>query len=171
MDAHDDTVRALNRLTSTAFDQLRSKFATCPQETLTELKALLEDKGLRDDATISIELLRVAVSIRGVDSVSAWMLSEWPTAGLSLRLRMSDSFYDESVLPAALAVELFNHSSTDVIVRHRLVAALAATAARRRCITVVLALVERIGTYDDYTRQNRLEEFKQSVIASLKPSQ
>ena len=152
-----------------ALDELERLAERAPQEAAHIAEAVLTAPGERDDAAVCIVMLEVLNRTRGRDAVQEWLLGHWESFDGPTRSNVACGASSPDALSTELAVRLFHLPQTSVRNRHHLVAGLASTARQRRCESLVLDLVDRIGSYDDPHRQSILEEFRSSVEESFGP--
>lgn len=113
------------------------------------------------------DLLNVLAKVDGVEAVEAWITAEWPNCGTAAKRKICNWAYVHNGMPTDLALALFNNSASSVQERHFLTVGLACTARERNSQSIVLELIDRIGSYDDPQRQETLESFIEGVRDSF----
>lgn len=152
-----------------ALDDLERLAEHAPQEAAPIAEAVLTAPGERDDAAVCIVMLEVLNRTRGRNAVEEWLLGCWESFDELTRSNVACGASSPEALSTDFAVRLFQLPQTSVQNRHLLVAGLASSALHRHCESLVLDLIDRIGSYDDPHRQRILEQFRSNVEESFGP--
>lgn len=131
---------------------------------LPEQWARLVGDDLRANPEECVRLFKDVQGVLGGRALEAHVETTWDTLSSNGRRNLAYAAHDPSVLSTRLLVRLFRRQASTVEDRHRLLAALAASARHRTdAAGEIKGLVEEVGAYSDDRRQRTLNRFLAAV--------